>query len=767
MTTFTPDYADLEEFPEENPNLGLEVYENETEQGLAEEETEGQDPASLTEEQWARVISIVNKLDLEDKPERDKWLPIWKKLEYLWAGWQKLTWEPGEGWRSSYDLLQSGELSNLQPEDIYRVVNVYRSHGESIVAALSAALPNVRFFPDDADSAEDITTSRACSKINEKIDIENESPLTFVHALFILFNQSFVAFYNYYVEDEKYGKAKIPQYGMEEQEEYHQFCPSCGYEGEGDICPECSSPLDVEARSESIPVIHGYDEVDKGCEVIEAWGPLNLKILHGIKDQKDTPYALLETDCHETILKSIYPGIREKLKSSAPQTPDKFDRTNNYNPSLHTVGRAWLRPCNFEDEENADLLELFPDGGYFVIIDKMVGAESLPEKFDSHWTIPVNPLARFLHADPMGMQLSHIQDMINELVDLTMQNIEQGITQVFADPRVLDFTQYGSAEIKPGTVFPAKPQSGKSLGESFHEFKAATPGQGEERFRASLDQYAQLVSGSTPSIYGGQLTGGSQTYKEYEASKNQALQRLSLTWRMLNLAWAKVKEKSVTSYRKNLIEDEKFVKKFGNSFVSVHIKKAELQGKIGRVTAEVTDQLPVSWSQKRGTVMELIQMQLPQLIATFFHPENVTMMKDLFGLSDLHIPGEDDRIRQLFDIQAMLESGPNRIPPPMDEFTGEVMMDPISGAPLQETVQSTIPPNPALDDNNIRIEVLRAWLLSEVGEDAKIVNPEGYENVMAQLNERVQLQMMQAAPAVGPDGQPLEGEETAPTDEMQ
>lgn len=745
MATYTPDYADLDPEPLDLPDGG-------TGEALESQQEEGKDPTNLTEDQKSRIIKICRDLDINDQPERQRWLPIWRKLEYLWSGWQKTTWDPiARDWRTPFDLLQMGRYDLVSPEDLYRNVNVYRAQGESIIAALSAALPQVRFFPDDADDPEDITTSRAFSKIAEKINIENDSPLTFIHALYILFNQSFVGFYNYYVRDKKYGTAKIPQVGMEEQEVINGFCPSCQQPTEEPNCPECVDesgqpvPTDYDVTTEYAPAINGYSEVDKGTEVIEAWGPLNLKILHGAKKQSDTPYVRLETDCHELILFSIYPELKEKLQKTAPQDPNRFDRTSVYNPDLHNVARVWLRPCCFETEGNEDLKELFPEGCYVVLIDESLVVESLQEKLDDCWTIPANPLARLVHADPMGLQVSHVQEMINELVDLTMQSIEQGVDQVFADPRVLDFTQYGNSEIKPGTVYPAKALANKSLGESFFTLKAATIGQGIEYFRSALDQYAQLTSGAFPSIYGGALQGGSNTYKEYEASKNQALQRLSLTWRMLNQGWAEVMRKSVTSYKNNLIEDDKFVKKFGNSYVSVHIKRSELTGKIGRVTAEVTDQLPVSWTQKRGVVLELLQMQLPQLIATFFHPENVTTMKDLFGLSDLYIPGEDDRIRQLFDILEMLNSPPMEVAP--------AMMNPATGEQLPPQMQSTKPPNPDLDDNEVRIQVLKAWLLSEVGEDAKLTNPEGYENVMQNLRERVQLQemqLMQQAQQMGP-----------------
>lgn len=706
---------------------------------LLQEEPEVQEyvekPPELDDDQKTKLLSAINNLDQADKPERDRWIPIWRKLEYMWSGWQKITWDPSvRDWRSSYDLMLSGDMANLQPEDLFRNVNIYRALLESNVAALSASLPNVRFFPEDADTPEDVTTARAYSKISEKIDIEGDSSLTFVRALYILCNQSFVAFYNYYERDKKYGIATIPNVGIETREDYRQFCPTCGSDVDEELCPNCGTPPEVEVQEETVPTIEGYDEIEKGCEVIEAWGPLNVKVLHGVKSLKDSPYLILETDCHETILKSIFPDIADKIQTTGTRTPDTFNRTNVYNPDMHVIQRVWLRPCVYHDDEEAT--KAFPNGMYIVVIDGQTVAEVLPESLDEHWTITESPLAKYIHADPLGLQLSHVQEMVNELVDIIMQTIEQGAEQIFADPRVLDFALYGTSEVKPGTVFPAKALPNSTLANSFHSMKAATLSQEVDRFRYALTEYGQLVSGATPSIYGGAIQGGSNTYKEYEASRNQALQRLSLIWKMLCASWAKVKAKAVKSYISELVEDEKFVKKFGNSFVSVHIRQSELTGKVGRCAPEVADQLPTTWTQKRGTVMELLQTNLPQLISTFFHPENTTLMKDLFGLTDLYIPGEDDRIRQLFDIKALLESQPMEVPGMMDPATG------MEGPPM---MQSSIPPNVALEDNEVRIQVLRAWLLSEVGDEAKIVNPGGYANVMAQLNERVEIQNQQMA----------------------
>src|SRR5688572_31601438 len=100
------------------------------------------------------------------------------------------------------------------------------------------------------------------------------------------------------------------------------------------------------------------------------------------------------------------------------------------------------------------------------------------------------------------------------------------------------------------------------------------------------------------------MQGGSDTASEYSMSRAQALQRLQIIYKMISFFWTDVESKAVKGYAKNMKTDEKIVKQQGkNSFVNVWIRKAEMNGEVGQVEPELSEQFPLAWSQKRDIIM--------------------------------------------------------------------------------------------------------------------------------------------------------------------
>jgi len=193
-----------------------------------------------------------------------------------------------------------------------------------------------------------------------------------------------------------------------------------------------------------------------------------------------------------------------------------------------------------------------------------------------------------------------------------------------------------------------------------------------------------------------------------------------------------------------MIQDEKFVKEQGQSFVNTWIRKAELQGKVGEIEPETSEAFPISWAQKRDVLLQLIQMQDPQIGAIFMHPENTSFVAELIGMEDLYIPGDDDRNKQLIEIAQLIQGQPT------------VMgIDPMTG---QEQFQSSVPVDQDVDRHEVESEICLSWLKSPVGMDTKESNPAAWMNVRAHYMEHVaivQMQMMQQqqAAAQAPGGE--------------
>lgn len=519
----------------------------------------------------------------------------------------------------------------------------------------------------------------------------------------------------------------------------NQTCPSCG----ASVSPDYEDQQFT--QNEQVGEVH----TPKNRECLEVFGPVNVKVPAWVKEQSSTPYLDLETDEAVGLLREIYPELADKIQGNAsPATYEAELRIattyrNDFPRELVTVQRVWLRTWAFNahtDIEQAKLLKKkYPDGVYVVILNHDIVAEIVEDKLDEHWTISESPTAETVHARPMGSTMIPLQDIENEVTNLTLETIEFGLPEVFADPFVLDFEAYQRQEARPGQVSPATAPSGKSLGEGFYEIKAATLSREVAGFAERNTKMQQFVFGSYPSVYGGQAQGGSGTAREYELSRTSALQRLSTTWFILQEWWAKVLGKAVKSYADHMRQDEKFVQQKGSNFVSVWIRQAELSGDVGEVYAEMSEAFPVSWSQKRDVIMNLMQMKDENVTAVITHPENASLVAAIIGVPEMYIPGEDDRNKQLIEIAELILAEP------------EMMM-----GPTGPMMKSSVPITPDLDNHKVEAEICKAWLKSEVGLDAIKTNPGGRANVYAHLKEHLeadaQEQMKQAMMMAGPEG---------------
>lgn len=526
-----------------------------------------------------------------------------------------------------------------------------------------------------------------------------------------------------------------------------QTCPNCKRQ----VQPEIEDTPNTEQQQT------GESVKPKNRECLEIYGPMNVKMPLWVRDQFSTPYLILETEEHIGLVREIYPELADRIHGSA--FPDSYEREarvpsnyrNDFPRDIVTVQRCWLRPWALNNyirpEDVGPIKDKYPKGIYIVIIDKELVAEIVEDKLDDHWTIAENPLSEVLHAEPIGAPMIHLQDIENEVTNLTLETIEFGIPETFADTRVLDFDAYPNQEARPGQISPATSPSGSSLGEGFFTVKASTLSREVSAFQENNTQKAQFVMGSYPSVYGGASQGSGGTAREYELSRTSALQRLSSTWTIVQEWWSKVIGKSVLSFAKNMQEDEKMVQSKGSSFVNVWIRKIDLGGQAGELEPEVSEAFPVSWSQKRDVLLNLIQMKDEDIATVIRHPENAGLIASIIGVPELYIPGDDDRSKQLTEIAELIVGEP--------QMGG---MDPMTGQPM---MISTVQVTPDLDNNPVESEICGAWLKSEVGQDAKKNNPGGYMNVLSHkrehdkaIEEEAMKEAMKMAAAGGGEGGP-------------
>lgn len=755
-------------------------------------------PKKITPEIAEKLKTIYDFCYEEDRGTRERQVRQWRQLKLIWEGFSRIWYsEVAHDWRV-FDQESDAEDTNQAYYD--KPINVFRAYLESIIAALSVTVPPIKCYPDDADSPLDLITAKAGDKIAQLVYRHNDVGILWLHALFIFVTEGMVAYKTYPREDKEYGTYKKKIY--EDVEEDHQItaCPLCGYQmddktlAEGEIlakqelnefmpddedaalhneimqgtelCPACMQMMDPQITKQKFIVTRLTENLDepKTRICMEAYGGSCIKIPNYSRKQKDIPYLIFSEEKSYVMVLNEYEHLKanetliEQLKRgpNSPSGYEQYDQWGRLNPqymgeypqNVVTVNKCWLRPAAYNflgaDEKGIKLLQKhFPDGAMVCVVNDEF-ADAYNDSLDDNWTLTENPMADYLHFAPLGATLTSVQEITNDLISLTLQTIEHGIGQIFADPAVLDFTAYSQTEVIPGGVYPATPKSGKALSDGFKELKTASLSSEVMPFGQSIQSMAQMASGALPSLFGGQLEGA-ETASQYSMSRAQALQRLQNIWKLQTTTWKRAFGKVIPMYVREVDYDESDVErnKEGN-FVNTFIRKSELEGRMGRIELEANENLPMTWAQKKDLLMTLLQATNPEIMKLLNAPENSALIHDALGLVDWYMPGEDDIIKQYDEIKELLNT------PPI--VTGDMMTPEMSSVPV----------DPDFDNHQVEFEIVRKWAISEAGRQTKLDNPDGYKNVL--LHGKEHLMIMQQAAQAAAESQAMLGEGATPNE---
>jgi len=107
-------------------------------------------------------------------------------------------------------------------------------------------------------------------------------------------------------------------------------------------------------------------------------------------------------------------------------------------------------------------------------------------------------------------------------------------------------------------------------------------------------------------------------------------------------------------------------------------------------------------------------------------PANQELMKSIFGLTDIVVPGEESRIKQLREIDELLQGQPIMC-------AAADSGDPAgrAGEALPVQLLPSVPVDELLDDHEAEFAECKRWANSDAGQTARMHNPAGFANVRA------------------------------------
>src|SRR5579862_698946 len=598
-------------------------------------------------------------------------------------------------------------------------------------------------------------------------------------------------------------------------------------------CAACGAELSDahlrRAERVAVPRVIATRRVANGQEEISIAGGLELNTPVWANEMHEYPYLQWQAEVHRAKLKAQYPHVADKLES-APSggAEDVYARVSRLSveqglPSiapgdalmnLITFDRTWLRPWAFyaveDDTTRAELLQIFPDGCYVAFAGD-VYCEARNESMDDHW--------RVLHALPgdgqnrpsVGDSLVQVQERYNILSNMQAETYEYGIPPIYADPQVLDFDALANQVAEPAAHFPARARPGQPLAAGFFQPQAARVSPDMLQHQQELiGPVAQFLTGLFPAVFGGNMEDV-KTASGYALARDQALGRLGLVWRRLKQFYADVILLGVDVFRKNRPADVEFPLLGPDGVLDARvIRTAELKGNL-LAHPEADETFPRLKSQQRGVLQQLFTVNDPLVQRALTEPANIGYIKNVLGLSELVIPGEDSRNKQLREIQQLLASAPIIITAPVPSAVGAQHAAPylstldhranvVPGGPAGSAgpsaqsaegcpaslnaanpgenaalkggatnmsaaanssltehgernteyaplVLPSVPIDILLDDHAVEFEECKRWANSEAGQAAHMTNPAGFANVRAHAEAHLRTLSAAALPA--------------------
>ena len=718
------------------------------------------DPIADNKELQQALYKLLEKCQTEDRYARLMEVKEVKKARMYWRGNQYIWWSEQD---QKYNIGTQGQLidySNLNIDDMPHfefVTNIFQSRGLGFTAAVTGAPPKVRFFPKDAEDANDLETARADEKLAELIQRWNPTKKLLVDEAYFLWTDGTYGLHTEYVEDgEKYGfdsNEEIEEGETTTPDEVR--CPKCGFSAPAEHfappapCPDCGTELTEEdvapGTTSAAPVSAGMAETPKGRQVIRVVGALNLKRPQWANGQSEYHYLIEAREVHYTVLRAANEDKAEEIKPGASfGTDDAFERnarlsvaqgtkmltqTSGAQSVLVTYARCWFRPSVFWGIEDKgireQLKELFPRGARVEFAGPTY-LTSAAESMDDHWRIVHGMPGDGQHRPAAGTAMLPIQDRVNVFSNIQAETYEYGIPITYRDRKTFDETANEDQRAEPGSECPVNIMPGDDIRSKIMQVRADSVS--PDMAKHTMDLFgpvADQISGVYPALEG-TPDAKTDTFGGMAMQRDQAMGRMGIPYGEIKQAHADILMLACRDFRAHT-SGKVSMPILGKSgdFEAQTVDVDALEGE-SECYPEGDETFPESWAQKGQRFMQIMDSPQGQQLMT--EPDNADLATELIGLSELVIPGADVRRNTLKIILQL-----SKLPMPIEQAPQMMGMfiDPVVDAGDSPAIATTT----------------KTFLRSDDGRQLKDENPVGYANVRAFLQAHMGLAKQQAEAA--------------------
>jgi hypothetical protein len=744
-----------------------------------------------TEDEKKALLKIIDQYTNEYMPMRRKKIRSVLHARENFVGNQYISFDPQNfQWFDPLDemLNQTSEEEDL---GIYRYVNnVYQMLGLSFVAALCPQVPKARWMPADAEEYADCATAKAGSKAQEIIERQNRIRAMLKLELLDLWTDGcYFKYTRFLVDEARAGLRKVPIKQMVPVQVPDRFiCPQCDSMTPANEmamfteprCAQCGyqmTPSDFyPADTMEVPQVTSYQEMPNGMVAQTVYGALNVTVAPYAQQLSSCPMLRLDEETDIAGIRASYSDRWDDITTNASSGNAETEaeraarqyvmnatggRNNMTSAMLPTLSRTWLQPVAFsklDDKIMASALSAkFPKGVKVVHLGQVV-LETVEERMLDRWTWCGTIEGYGMYPPAVGDAALQVQSQINDVRNIIMEWIDRAAcAQQFVNESMIDTRKINGKANLPGTITGVRakdPTNMQALSNAFYQVQATIDPRVFEWANA-LMEFAQLVSGVLPQVFGG-TQADVKTFSGQRQQLNVAIGRLSLFWEQCSDEHADAAAKAVRCAARNYNEDMLNVISGGpENYRNEYIHIDELQGEV-RVTSQVDGGIPSGYAEIRDRLTTMFEnaAQNEVLARILDDPTNMKVAFDYLGAPGMVMPGTPLRDKVLQVLDMLVQSAPTQ--------QVSTVAGPMGSQPQQVSVDiPSIAPDPDfdIDDLGTAKQTVKDWanknwrMSLEPKYQAGWLNMKAYYRMLVTMQSQMEMQQAaQAAAAAGPSG---------------